>query len=259
MLEGAEARRVAEGSVEIVGGEALAQQDDLPGLVSPDPRRARAHEAEEAGSVLAHLVEGDAELVEIDGALPPGLRVEPLGIEPEPSAAGRELVAGDAGEVGGVDEELSLGDADREDVGDMRVGHGVGVALPGDEAVDGTDSVEDARGVVGVARQRHEVLALASEAVERRLPVPAALVDDGVEPSRELRPHVLEVEEGAAVEKRALGLPEAALDAGLGVGLAAYRARAKLVVCREGEEARIVDGLLSLPAQDDILLTVVDG
>ena len=65
--------------------------------------------------------------------------------------------------------------------------------------------------------------------------MPAALVDDGVEPSRELRPHVLEVEEGAAIEKRALGLPEAALDAGLGVGLAAYRARAKLVMCGEPE------------------------
>ena len=54
--------------------------------------------------------------------------MQPGGVEPEPLAAGGELVARDAGEVGGVDEELALGDADGQDVGDVVVGHGV--ALP---------------------------------------------------------------------------------------------------------------------------------
>ena len=75
-----------------------------------------------------------------------------------------------------------------------------------------------------MARQGHEVLALAGEAVEGRLAVAAALVDDGRRASGELGAHVLEVAEGAAVEKRALELPEAPLDAGLGVGFAAHGA-----------------------------------
>ena len=257
VVEGAEEGGVAERGVEIGGGEALAEQEDLAGLVAPDPRRPGAHEAEEARGVFAHLLEGAAELVEVHEAVAARARVEPGRVEPEPLAAGRELVACDAGEVGGVDEELALGDADRQDVGDVVIGHGVGVAFPGDEAVDGADAVDDPRGVVGVARQGHEALALTGEAIERRLAMPASLVDDGVEPVGELRPQVLEVAEGATVEKRALGLPEAPLDAGLGVGVTAHGAGAKLVVGGEGEEAWIVDGLLPLPAQDDIFLAVV--
>ena len=257
MVEGAVERGVLERGGEVVGGEALAKQEDLACLVPPDPRRSSAHEAEEARGVLAHLLEGEAELVEIHRALAPRSRMKASRVEPEPLAAGRELVARDAGEVRGVDEELALGDADRQDVGDVVVGHGVGVTLPGDEAIDGADAVDDPRGVVGVSRQGHEVLALAGEAVEGRLSVPAPLVDDGVEPAGKLRSHVLEVAEGAAIEKRALGLPEAPLDAGLGVGIAAHGARSKLVVSGEGEEAWIVDGLLPLPAQDDVFLAVV--
>ena len=259
VLEGAEGGRVTECGVEVVGGEALAEQEDLARLVSPDPRRPGAHEAEEAGGVLAHLLEGDAQLIEIDGALPPGARVKPGGVELEPSAAGRELMARDAGEVGGVDEELALGDADRQDVGDVVVGHGVGVAFPGDEAVDGADAVDDARGVVGAARQGHEVLPLRGEAVEGGLSVAAALIDDGVEPPGELRSHVLEVDEGAAVEEGDLGFPEAPLDTRLGIGIAPYGAGAILVVSGEGEEARVVDGLVSFPAQDDRFLAIVDA
>jgi hypothetical protein len=44
------------------------------------------------------------------------------------SGGGRELVARDAGEVGGVDEELALRDADREQIGHVVVGDGVLVA-----------------------------------------------------------------------------------------------------------------------------------
>src|SRR5262249_3357697 len=136
----------AQGKVEVGRAEALAQQKDLARLVSPDPRRPCAHEAEEARRVLPHVLESDAELAEVDRALPARSRVQPRGIEPLPFAAGREFVARDAGQVGGVDEELALRDADRQDVGDVVVGHGVGVAFPGDETIDGADAVHDTRG-----------------------------------------------------------------------------------------------------------------
>jgi hypothetical protein len=42
-------------------------------------------------------------------------------------------VARDAREIGGVNEELALGDADGQDVGDVLVGDGVAVAVPLDE------------------------------------------------------------------------------------------------------------------------------
>ena len=255
--EGAEARGVGEGVVEIGGVVTLAEQEDLASLMSPHARRAGAHEMEERGGAFAHVLEGDAELVEVDKALPAGLRMEAMGVELEPFTAVDELMAGNTGEVGSVDKELILSDAEREDVGDVIVGDGVGVALEGDEAVDGTEAVEDPGGVVGMARQRHQMLALLGEAIERGLSVAAALVSDGVDPVRELGPHVLEVDEGAAVEEGADKLPEAALDPGLGVGLAAHGAGAKLVVGGEGEEARVVDGLLSFPAEHDALLAVV--
>jgi hypothetical protein len=63
--------------------------------------------------VLAHLAKGGAELVEIDSALALRGRMQALRIEPEPKAAGSELVSGNAGEVGGINEELLLGDANR--------------------------------------------------------------------------------------------------------------------------------------------------
>ena len=257
VLEGAEAGCVAEGGVEIGGGEALSEQQDLARLMCPQARRPGAHEAEEAGGVPSHVLEGDTELVEVEGALLSGPGVEPGRIEPEPLATGDELVARDAGEVCGVDEELALGDADGQDIGHVVVGHGVGVALPGDEAVDRADAVDDARGVVGVARQRHEVRSLAGEAIERGLAMAAALVCDVVEPARELGSQVLEVAEGAAVEEGALDFPEASLDTRLGVGVAAHGAWPKLVVRSEGEEARVVNRLLSFPAEHDVFLTVV--
>jgi hypothetical protein len=81
-----------------------------------------------------------------------------------------------------------------------------------------------------MARQRQKVLSLFGEALEGSLAVAAALIDDGVEPSRELGPHVLEVDEGAAVEERALDLPETALDTRLGIGVAPHGERMNVVV-----------------------------
>jgi hypothetical protein len=67
VLEGAEAGCVAEGGVEIGGGEALSEQQDLARLMCPQARRPGAHEAEEAGGVPSHVLEGDTELVEVEG------------------------------------------------------------------------------------------------------------------------------------------------------------------------------------------------
>ncbi len=51
---------------------------------------------------------------QIDEVLARGQRVQAGRVEPVALAAGRELVARDAREVGGVDEELLLGDTDRQ-------------------------------------------------------------------------------------------------------------------------------------------------
>jgi hypothetical protein len=69
VLEGSERRGVSESTVDIGRVVALAQQQDLTTLMTPDPRRAEAHQTKEVGRALAHSLEGDVELVEIDGAI----------------------------------------------------------------------------------------------------------------------------------------------------------------------------------------------
>ena len=66
-------------------------------------------------------------------------------------AAWGQLVSRDAPQVGGVDEQLVLGDAHGQDIGDVLIGDSVAISIEGDEAVDGADAVDDAGGVVGVA------------------------------------------------------------------------------------------------------------
>jgi hypothetical protein len=134
VVEGAEGRGVGEGGIDIGGGIALAQKQDLARLMGPDTSRAGAHQAKEGGGALAHLLEGAAQLVELERALALRKRVQAGRVEPQALAARRELVAGDAAQVGGVDEELALGNADGDDIGDMLVGYGVFVAIPCDEA-----------------------------------------------------------------------------------------------------------------------------
>jgi len=68
----AERRGVAERAIDLVGSVARAQEQDLARLGAPDAWRPEAHQAKELGGVLAHVVERDVELVEVDGA--PSLR-----------------------------------------------------------------------------------------------------------------------------------------------------------------------------------------
>jgi hypothetical protein len=143
-----ERRGVAERAIDLVGGIALAQEQDLARLRAPDARWAEAHQTEELGGVLAHVVEREVELVEVDGTASLWRGVESGRVELEAGAARAELVARDAPQVGGVHEQLALRDAHGQDVRDMVVGNGVVIACPGDEAVDAAHPVDHARGVV---------------------------------------------------------------------------------------------------------------
>jgi hypothetical protein len=116
---------MAERVIDLVGAVARAQEQDLARLRGPDPGRAEAHQAEELGRALAHVAERDAELIEIDRAPALRRRMEPGGIELLAGAARGELVTRDAPQIGGVHEQLALGDAHRQEVGDVVVGHGV--------------------------------------------------------------------------------------------------------------------------------------
>jgi hypothetical protein len=208
VVAGAERGGVTECLVDLLGAIALAQEQDVSRLGTPHPRWRLAHQAKELRGALAHVCERDVELVDVDGTMAFVGGVEARGVEPKSGAARSELVACDARQVGGVHEQLALGDAHGQDVGDVVVRHGVVIAGPGDEAVDAAHAVHHARGVVGVPRQRDEVIALVGEALERGALVEHAMVDDAVEPVDELRAHVVEIAECPAIEERALDLPE---------------------------------------------------
>ena len=136
MLEGAEPRGVGERSVEVTGDVAGAQHQDAARLVAPHPRWTGTEQPEERDATRPQAVERHGELAEVHRAPAARWRMETLGVELVPGAARRELVARDARQVGGVHEQLALGDAHRQDVGHVVVGHGVAIALPVDEAVD---------------------------------------------------------------------------------------------------------------------------
>lgn len=106
---------------------------------------------EEVVSTLSHLLEGLGELIEIGNALALRRGMDPRRIDLHAGAASGDLVMGRKGEIGAVDEELVLGDAHGQDLGDVVVWDGVLIPVPGDEAVDGADAVDDPGGVVGMA------------------------------------------------------------------------------------------------------------
>lgn len=256
VLERTEAGGVSERAIEVSGVEPPAQEEDLSGVMAPGACRPGAQEPEESCGAVAEAGERCGELVEIDWALPPGGLVEAGGVSFRTGAARRELVARDAREIGGVNEELALGNADGQDVGDVLVGDGVAVALPLDEPVDAGEAVDDACGVVRMGGQRKElVLLFGAEPLERS--AASTGVDDPVEPGGELGAHVVEVTKRATIEKGTLELPESALDSGLCVGVAPHSAWPEAIMGGEGQKARVVDGLGPLPPQHDGLLAVV--
>ncbi len=260
LLEGTEGVGMAERAVEVGGGEALAQEQDLARVVARLPRRMGPEQTGEKGrGHRAHLLESDAQLVEVDDSAAPRL-VRARRRHVRAGAARRELVARDAAQVGGVDEELVLRDADGQEVGHVLVRHRVAVAVPRDEAVDAAHAVDDPRGVVGVHGQRHERELLVGKQLERAALelLVLAHVTDRVLPMGELSAEVVDVAETAPVEKTALEFPEAALDVRLVIGMRrTARLGPKGVVRRKRQKARIVDGLAAFPAEHDGLLTIV--
>lgn len=166
VFERAEGRGVPERGVDVGGGIALAQEEDLARLVAPEPRHAEEHQSKERGGLLAHARECNVELLEIEWTLSLWLGMKTRRIELQSLAATNELVARDASQIGGIDEELVLGNAQGKNVCDLVVGDSVAVSIPVDEAVDSADAIDDASGVVGMARERDELLLLLGKALE---------------------------------------------------------------------------------------------
>jgi len=219
VLEGAEGAGVGEGGAEVLGGVALAQDEDLAGMVAGEAALSRDEAGEEASPVDPDVGEGLLDLREVGAAAIPG-RMDELGIDVHAAPAGGELVARHEPQVSRVDEDLVLRDADGQDLGDVIVGYGVAVAVHGDEAVDAADAVEDTGRVVRVGRQGPQQRALLGEHLQ--LGPAGGLVEpgvaDGVLPLGELATHVVEVAKAAAVEEAPFELPETTLDPRLGKG-----------------------------------------
>lgn len=201
VLESTKAEGVTESAIEIGGGVTLTQEQDLPSMKAAEAGLSDRERLKERGARLAHLLEGGGELREIGHAFSTEWRVQPLGVELEMRATRGELVLRDAAQVRGVHEQLALGDAYRQEIGDVVVGHGVLVALVMHVAFEVGDAVHDARGIIRVKGQRQQVRLLDGEALERSGAVARAKVADLVEPASELGSEVVEVPEAAAIEE----------------------------------------------------------
>jgi hypothetical protein len=131
----------------------------------------RPLEAEqEVGGRVAEPFEGGAHEIEVGR---PRLRCAARERCALVGALRQPLVDDDRPQVGAVDVHLGLGDADRQEGGDVLVGDLVEVALEGDAAGGVAQAIDHARGVVGPARQRREVRRLSGEALGDRPPVAA--------------------------------------------------------------------------------------
>jgi hypothetical protein len=97
MVEGTEGGCVSERGVDVDSAEALAQEQDLAGLRAPDARCSETHQPEEFRRALAHCLEGELDLIEIDRTLALRKRMEPGGIELQALTARSELVTRHAG------------------------------------------------------------------------------------------------------------------------------------------------------------------
>ena len=148
-LEGSEGAGVRKRRAEVGGAVALAKQQDLARVIAGETALGSAQAGEEEGPGLADAGEGLLELVKVGGGPAPGL-VGARGRHVAAGPAGSQLVPRHELEVGGVDEDLGLGHAYRQDVGDVVVGDGVAVAVEGYEAVDAAYAVDDTGGVVRV-------------------------------------------------------------------------------------------------------------
>lgn len=237
---------MVEGEQNVRGGVFAAELEDLPSLIAALAWVVGAERSKVRLGALAHLREGVLELLKIGGGTATRGAMKVHRVEVEASTLGRELMLGNEAEVGGIDEEFLLSDPHREDLGDVVVGHGVAITVPGDEALDVGEGVDDACGVEGMSRERSEERSLLLEELKPgafELLVGSGVADVDV-PVAELSTHVVEIAKAAAVQEALLELPKATFNSRLVVGLSrAAGQRSKLMVGREAEEARVVDGL----------------
>jgi len=105
---------VRQGADEVVGAEALAQREDLARVVPGRPGLRLLERGQKHGGALVEGGEGRPELLEVGAAVgvPWAVPVEDRSLL---RAARQQRVSGDAGQVRAVDEELVLGDAQRQD------------------------------------------------------------------------------------------------------------------------------------------------
>ena len=177
---------VPEGRVEIFGRVTLTEQEDPARLPAPLSRWRGGQLAKKLMGALAHALESIRELILVHGGLSNGTMMKPPGIQAESATASHELMGRYAFEIGSVDEELALGDAYWQDVGDVIVRDGVTVSLPVDVTVDAAHAIDHARGVVGVTRQGHQMRLLLSEALQRGRSATPSVIDRRREPVGEL-------------------------------------------------------------------------
>lgn len=192
---------MCERGVEVGGVVALTEHENLSKLVNPLANWAGAREQEKVVGTLPHLVEGHAELIEIDRTVAARRWVVTMGVELVAAAAWSKLVSSDTAQVGGVHEQLVLGDANREDVGHVVVWNRVAIPFPVDEAVDAAHAVDDPSRIVGVSGQGDELVALFGEAIQGGAAMPDPVIDDSVEPVGELGFHVIQIVKRTTVEE----------------------------------------------------------
>jgi hypothetical protein len=150
VLEGAVGQGMRQRADEVCRVEAGAERQDAPGVVPGRSRQGLLQCGEEARRGIAKLCEGTAQLIEVRAAV--GQAGPVAGKRRVLAGATRlELVARDAGQVRLVDPQLLLGHPHRQDLGDVLVGQGVAIAIPGEVALDVAQPVKHASGVVGVA------------------------------------------------------------------------------------------------------------
>ena len=116
---------MGQGGIDVGAVVASAQQQNPPRVVSPGARAVSArHQRQERGGARAHLLEGGAKLVDVDGGVAPGASVQAERIHLVSAPARAQIVARHASQIRPVDEKLGLRDAQRSKVGDVIVGTG---------------------------------------------------------------------------------------------------------------------------------------
>ncbi len=153
VFEGAKEQRVGKRGEQVSGVVAFAQGQHPARVIASRAVLVFFERGEKGGRWITKIGKGAAQLVEIRPVLGVA-RAVPIENGSALGTARQERVARDTGQVGLVDEQLVLGNAHREDLGDVLVGKRVPNSFPRDEALDVAQLVEHAGGVEWVARQR---------------------------------------------------------------------------------------------------------